>query len=110
MQVNGYKNLSFWDIEPAENIVLEIDRLRLELALCGVVAFCPTIITAPKEKIIKSINCINSYLRQSSNDAGARILGIHIEGVFITKYGVHESKYADFSLTVDNVSPFIKKM
>ncbi|MBI3589851.1 MAG: hypothetical protein HY094_00535 [Candidatus Melainabacteria bacterium] len=106
-QVNGLEKCNFWDLH--ENSFTEIDNLRLKLASCGVVAFCPTIITAPTEKVIKSIEYINSYIKQTNLSIGARILGIHIEGIFITKYGVHESKYVQKELTVTNIKPFIKE-
>ena len=106
-QVNGFNKCNFWDF-PCPSFA-EIDNLRLELAKCGVVAFCPTIITAQHEKIIKSIDYLSSYIKQASNDVGARILGIHIEGIFITKYGIHESKYAINDLTVRNIEPFVKE-
>lgn len=110
VQVNGFGNCDFWTIakkDSKEGFAL-IDDLRLKLAYCGVVSFCPTIITGPKEKIIQSIDYINSYIKQSKLETGARILGIHIEGIFITKYGVHESKYVQKDLSVKNIEPFVK--
>ncbi len=104
-QLNGFEDCDFWNLPSFE----KIDALRLRLALSGVVAFCPTIITAPKEKITQSIDHINSYIKQSKNDIGAKILGIHLEGIFITKYGVHESKYVQKELTIKNLEPFIKE-
>lgn len=104
-QINGLGNCNFW----ANPSFAEIDNLRLQLAFCGVVAFCPTIITAPKDKIISSIDHINSYIKQSSTQSGARILGIHVEGIFITKYGVHDEKYVQSELTIKNIEPFVKE-
>ena len=104
-QLNGFEDCDFWQLPNFS----KIDDLRLKLAMSGIVAFCPTIITNEKEKIIQSIDHINSYLKQSNNNTGAKILGIHLEGVFITKYGVHESKYAQTELTVKNLESFIKE-
>ena len=104
-QLNGFENCDFWQLPDFK----KIDDLRLKLALSGVTAFCPTIITNEKEKIIQSINHINSYIKQCKDDIGAKILGIHLEGIFITKYGVHESKYVQKELTVKNLEPFIKE-
>jgi len=104
-QLNGFKDCDFWQLPSFE----KIDDLRLKLALSGVTAFCPTIITNEKEKIIQSIDHINSYLKQSRSDAGSKILGIHIEGIFITKFGVHEEKYIQKELTIKNLEPFIKE-
>lgn len=106
-QINGYGECNFWDL--SEESFKRIDKLREELALCGVVAFCPTIITAPREKIVRSINFISNYIEHSDPDLGARILGIHLEGIFITKYGVHESKYAQKELTINNIEPLLNK-
>src|SRR3989338_839993 len=106
-QINGHDLCNFWDVPPPS--FNEIDRLRLQLALRGVVGFCPTIITSSDEKIFNFIDHINSYIKQSGNSAGAKILGMHIEGVFISKYGVHESKYAKKDLTAKNIEPYIKE-
>ena len=105
-QVNGFENCNFWAVPPPS--FNQIDDLRLKLALHGIVAFCPTIITASTEKTLQSIDYINSYIKQASNDAGARILGIHVEGIFITKYGVHNDKYAQKDLSVKKIEPFVK--
>ena len=104
-QLNGFEDCDFWQLPDFK----KIDDLRLKLALSGVTAFCPTIITNEKEKIIQSIDHINSYIKQCKDDTGAKILGIHLEGIFITKYGVHESKYVQKELTVKNLEPFIKE-
>lgn len=106
-QINGYEECNFWDL--SEESTSRIDKLREKLASCGIIAFCPTIITAPREKIVKSINFLSTYIKHSDPDLGARILGIHLEGIFITKYGVHESKYAQKELTISNVEPLLNK-
>ena len=91
-QVNGLNSCNFWDLK--EEDFNEIDKLRLDLARSGVVAFCPTVITNSKEKIFNSIDLINKYIKESENKPGAKILGIHIEGIFISRYGVHEEKHS----------------
>ena len=106
-QVNGMGSCSFWDI--TKQSFNEIDNIRLKLAYCGIVAFCPTIITGPIEKIISSIDYINSYIKQAKEEDGSQILGIHIEGIFITKYGIHDSKYIQNELIVKNIEPLIKE-
>lgn len=106
-QVNGLNNCNFWDLK--EEDFHKIDKLRLDLAQSGVVAFCPTVITNSKEKVSNSINLINKYIKESKNKPGAKILGIHIEGIFISKYGVHEEKYSIKELTIKNIEPFIKE-
>lgn len=107
VQVNGAFDCNFWDLE---SLTFEkIDNLRLKLALAGVVAFCPTIITSKQEKIVKTIDFLNTYIKQASNDCGARVLGIHVEGIFITNYGVHEKKFARSELSIKNIEPFVKE-
>lgn len=106
-QVNGLNNCNFWDLKKED--FNEIDKLRLDLARSGVVAFCPTVITNSKEKIFNSIDLINKYIKESKNKPGAKILGIHVEGIFITKYGVHEEKHSIKDLTIKNIEPFIKE-
>lgn len=110
-QVNGLNTCNFWTIKnlkEQEGFAL-IDEVRRKLAFSGVVAFCPTLITAATDEIVKSIDYINSYIKQSNPDIGAKILGVHIEGIFITKYGVHKSKYVQKDLLVKNLAPFIKE-
>ena len=103
-QINGLDDCDFWQFPKFE----KIDELRLKLALSGTVAFCPTIITEEKEKVIKLIEHLNEYLKQAKSETGAKILGIHLEGLFITKYGVHKSNYVLNELTIENIEPFIK--
>lgn len=103
-QLNGYDDCDFWQFPPYE----KIDALRIKLALSGVVAFCPTIITNERDRAIELIEHINSYIKQSKKNIGAKILGIHLEGFFITKYGVHKSRYVQKNLTIDNLKPFIR--
>lgn len=104
-QLNGFGEFSFWDLPLTFE---QIDNLRLKLALSGIVAFCPTIITTQTEKAIQSIDFINSYIKQTSNSSGAKILGIHLEGFFISKYGVHNPEYISKELTKENLRPLLK--
>ena len=110
-QINGYLDCNFWTLDELdkENAFVKINELREKLAFNGVVAFCPTIITAPHDKIISNIELINSYINSNANHPGAKILGIHIEGIFISKCGVHDSKYSIKELTVKNIQPFIRE-
>ena len=102
-QINGLDDCNFWET-PSFNT---IDKLRLKLAHCGVTGFCPTIITSSKENILKSIDHINSYLKESKEHPGAEILGIHLEGIFITKYGVHNKSLVETELIVKNLEPYV---
>ena len=104
-QVNGMDNCNFWETPDFS----QIDELRLKLAKQGIVGFCPTVITSSKENILKSVNHINSYIKQNKNNNGALILGIHLEGIFITKYGIHDKQYAQTELTPKTIEPFIRE-
>ncbi len=103
-QINGFGVCDFWQFPD----FTKIDELRNRLAFAGIVAFCPTIITEEKDKVIKLIDHINAYIKQSDPENGAKILGIHLEGVFITKYGIHKSQFAVTELTPESIKPFIK--
>lgn len=105
VQVNGLGKCNFWN-KPDFDL---IDELRIKLAQCGVVAFCPTIITDSKEKVIGSINHLNDYIEKSNSFPGSKIIGIHLEGIFITKYGVHKKEYSVKDLTVENILPYVGK-
>ena len=109
-QINGYLDCSFWTLDELgkENAFREINKLCEKLAFNGIVAFCPTIITAPHDKIISNIELINSYISSNKSHIGARMLGIHLEGIFISKYGVHDSKFSVKELIVKNIEPFIR--
>ena len=49
----------------------------------GTTAFCPTITTAPLERIFRSLDAIREI--GSSPTGGARILGAHVEGPYFSK-------------------------
>lgn len=78
IQVNGYLGIDFSDINLTENDVLQaVD----ELAKRGTAAICPTIVTCAPEIYEHNLPIIARAAKQSDQK---RILGIHLEGPFIS--------------------------
>lgn len=87
LQVNGAGKLRVADASSEE--ILELARL---LAREGTTAFLPTVITAPLEQIEAADRAIvGARAKQHGGADGAAILGMHLEGPFISpmRCGVH---------------------
>ncbi|MDR0409827.1 MAG: N-acetylglucosamine-6-phosphate deacetylase [Spirochaetaceae bacterium] len=80
--IHGYGGYGTEDCEPAS--ILEMSR---GLAERGVSAFNPTLYPSSEEDMIKSIKAITKAM---GKERGARIMGIHLEGPFLSpeKMGV----------------------
>jgi N-acetylglucosamine-6-phosphate deacetylase len=77
LQVNGYGGVNFSDPAlTAEQVSAAADQL----ARRGTLAFCPTVITAPLEVYRAVLPLLGSLAAGS----GGRLLGIHLEGPFIS--------------------------
>lgn len=76
----------------------EILKVAQKLYQRGVVAFFPTLVTDSVENIKRQISVIKEAASKNK-----RILGIHLEGIFINpeKKGIHNPKHF-MSLTVEN--------
>ena len=59
----------------------QLGELAQLYAKCGVTSFCPTLSTISEETMIKSINCMSEHQRKSGE---SRIVGINLEGPFIS--------------------------
>ncbi len=80
-------------MEGSEESLAAIEGL---MARHGVTSYCPTTVTAPLDRTLKSLEDLAKAAERSSNDIGtrparARPLGIHLEGPFLShaRRGVH---------------------
>ncbi|KAF6779771.1 hypothetical protein AHF37_00699 [Paragonimus kellicotti] len=86
IQVNGGFGLDFSN--PAADTVQVCYEVARNLPRTGVTSFCPTIITSSKQAYAKIIPRFHGY---SDGPDCARMLGLHMEGPFISKQcpGMH---------------------
>jgi len=91
LQVNGYKGVNFSDINLTRDDFVLACRGVFE---AGTTAFLPTIITSPKEVYEHNLPLIAAVLQE--DEFRGRLLGIHIEGPFISPQdgtrGVHDEQ------------------
>lgn len=71
-----------------DNVQEGINKVAKKLIEFGVTSFCPTLVTSPSETYYKILPNIK---KRSGGKHGASILGIHLEGPFISpsKKGAH---------------------
>jgi N-acetylglucosamine-6-phosphate deacetylase len=85
-QINGGFGHSFSGTTPAQ--VAEVGRQLLSL---GVTSYLPTLISLPRDLMLRAIG---NLVEAAKLRGGARILGIHLEGPFLSpgKNGAHKTK------------------
>ncbi|MGQ9647261.1 MAG: N-acetylglucosamine-6-phosphate deacetylase [Thermodesulfobacteriota bacterium] len=93
IQVNGYMGSDYSLEDLSEE---HISKIIFHLNRSGTTQHVPTIITSPRERIIRNLKAITQAIKHSE-DIARSILGIHIEGPFISPIdgprGAHNSAY-----------------
>jgi len=93
MQVNGFMGGDYSLEDLSEEHVKKIVH---HLNCSGTTQHVPTIISSPRERIIRNLKVISKAI-QNSEDIARSILGIHIEGPFISPAdgprGAHNAAY-----------------
>ena len=76
----------------SDGTVSSMDRISASLAKCGVTAFCGTTMTLPRKKLTDILVTARGYM---GKEAGARLLGVNLEGPFIApaKKGAQNGDY-----------------
>ena len=72
--------------------VLEIAKYE---ASCGILGICPATMTLSEDKLTKAMSSLNSYKNYTTEYNCADLLGINLEGPFLSKYrlGAQNPKY-----------------
>jgi N-acetylglucosamine-6-phosphate deacetylase len=89
IQVNGYGGIDVGSTDPEG-----VGRAGRALAADGVLAWCPTIITAADDSMVDAIAGVAAAAASPPADA-ARIVGAHVEGPFLSpaRAGVHPREH-----------------
>jgi N-acetylglucosamine-6-phosphate deacetylase len=88
LQVNGYFGVSLADVEPAGWALV-----ARRLPETGTTGFLPTFVTAPVAEMSHALRCASVLV--ADPPAGARVLGVHMEGPFLapTRAGAHRREW-----------------
>ena len=76
LQVNGFAGVDFLSAGPDG-----YDHARAQLVATGVTSFQPTFVSSPEGELVAALGEMASAQRRGS---GARILGAHLEGPFLS--------------------------
>jgi N-acetylglucosamine-6-phosphate deacetylase len=88
LQVNGYFGVNLADVEQAGWALV-----ARRLPETGITAFLPTFVTAPVAEMSHALRCASVLI--ADPPAGARVLGVHMEGPFLapTRAGAHRREW-----------------
>ena len=93
IQVNGYAGI---DYSSEELTGPGMEKVISKLAESGTTQHMPTIITSPRERIVKNLETM-ADMAEKDPEIGAAVVGFHIEGPFISKgngpRGTHDADY-----------------
>ena len=90
LQVNGYFGVELADVRPDE-----WQLVAARLPETGTTAFMPTFITAPVSRLARALHDTPPAATAAAGARGARILGVHLEGPFISplRAGAHNKDW-----------------
>ncbi|MGP0022549.1 MAG: N-acetylglucosamine-6-phosphate deacetylase [Streptosporangiaceae bacterium] len=90
LQVNGYYGVELADVHPDE-----WQLVASRLPETGTTAFMPTFITAPVSRLIRALHATPPAATAAAGPRRARILGVHLEGPFISplRAGAHNKDW-----------------
>lgn len=97
LQINGLTipeeqiHCDFWDFPDQETI----KSLSQYLFKQDTKAYLPTLITSSVDTCKTNLKIINKAIQQQNIEAEAQIKGVHIEGGFISKLGIHPQEHAE---------------
>ncbi|MGW8315459.1 MAG: amidohydrolase family protein [Bacteroidales bacterium] len=93
LQVNGFMGIDFNDPDLS---VDKVNEASAHLLHNGITGYCPTLITGPADRTSRLLGVIAEAIEKGGL-AGQMILGIHVEGPFISREpgprGAHPEKY-----------------
>jgi N-acetylglucosamine-6-phosphate deacetylase len=93
LQVNGFAGA---DVNAIDLTVADVAALTRSLVAQGVTAYCPTIVTAPPERILATLRII-AAARAADPLVAATVVGVHVEGPYLAgadgPRGAHDARH-----------------